>query len=187
MVTSCATKYYNYHHSGYGYVRRIREVPAPKGKPYLACDLDVLNGPVDNPEHKRHDVLVKAALAKALIRKCEKAVKEGREVFIKFRAGDLTASIFNYLKGKKAGQQGISLRVNLLFVGLIEIDGQRVYEAPSNAPLSSQPSQAQPEQSNAPALDDMALEAAALAASVVDSAAASSAASEDTSSLAQMH
>jgi hypothetical protein len=48
---------------------------------------------------------------------------------IGFRLGDLWTDTFTYSKGKRAGEQGVSLKARLLFVGWIKVDGQLVYKA----------------------------------------------------------
>src|SRR3546814_12346873 len=48
---------------------------------------------------------------------------------IGFRLGDLWTDTFTYTKGKRAGEQGVSLKARLLFVSWIKVDGKLVYKA----------------------------------------------------------
>jgi hypothetical protein len=129
MTPSSEKSFFDLHITGLGYVNRIREVTPRKGDPFLACDIAALNGPSDAPEYRRFDVRVSGSEAKHLIRRCEDAVKAERKVLIGFRLGDLWTDTFTYTKGKRAGEQGVSLKARLLFVSWIKVDGQLVYKA----------------------------------------------------------
>ena len=129
MTTSNETSYFDLHITGLGYLNRIREVKPKKGDAFLACDIAALNGPSDDPEYRRFDVRVSGGEAQHLVRRCEQAVKAERKVLIGFRLGDLWTDIFTYTKGKRAGEQGVSLKARLLFVSWIKVDGQVVYKA----------------------------------------------------------
>jgi hypothetical protein len=104
-------------------------VQPKKGDSFLACDIAALNGPADNPEHRRFDVRVSGKEAQHLVRRCKAAVEAEKKVLIGFKLGDLWTEIFTYTKGKKAGEQGISLKARLLFVSWIKVDGKTVYKA----------------------------------------------------------
>lgn len=67
--------------------------------------------------------------AQHLVRRCMAAVEAEKKVMIGFRLGDLWADIFTYSKGKRAGEQGVSLKARLLFITWIKVDGQQVYKA----------------------------------------------------------
>lgn len=121
--------YFNLHITGLGYLNRIREVTPRKGDAFLACDIAALNGPSDSPEYRRFDVRVSGSEAQHLVRRCEEAVEAERKVLIGFRLGDLWADTFTYSKGKRAGEQGVSLKARLLFVSWIKVDGELVYKA----------------------------------------------------------
>lgn len=129
MTTSNDKSFFDLHITGLGYLNRIREVKPRKGDAFLACDIAALNGPSDDPEYRRFDVRVSGSQAQHLIRRCEQAVKAERKVLIGFRLGDLWTDIFTYTKGKRAGEQGVSLKARLLFVSWIKVDGQLVYKA----------------------------------------------------------
>jgi len=133
MTTSNDKSFFDLHITGLGYLNRIREVKPKKGDAFLACDIAALNGPSDNPEYRRFDVRVSGSEAQHLIRRCEEAVKAERKVLIGFRLGDLWTDIFTYSKGKRAGEQGVSLKARLLFVSWIKVDGQLVYKAEPKA------------------------------------------------------
>lgn len=129
MTTSNDKSFFDLHITGLGYLNRVREVKPKKGDAFLACDIAALNGPSDDPEYRRFDVRVSGSQAQHLIRRCEQAVKAERKVLIGFRLGDLWTDIFTYTKGKRAGEQGVSLKARLLFVSWIKVDGQLVYKA----------------------------------------------------------
>jgi len=133
MNPSSDKSYFDLHITGLGYLNRIREVTPRKGDAFLACDIAALNGPSDSPEYRRFDVRVSGSEAKHLIRRCEQAVEAERKVLIGFRLGDLWADTFTYNKGKRAGEQGVSLKARLLFVSWIKVDGQLVYKAEPRA------------------------------------------------------
>jgi hypothetical protein len=152
MTTSNDKSFFDLHITGLGYLNRIREVKRKKGDAFLACDIAALNGPSDDPEYRRFDVRVSGSQAQHLIRRCEQAVKAERKVLIGFRLGDLWTDIFTYTKGKRAGEQGVSLKARLLFVSWIKVDGQLVYkaEAKDEKPVAS----CEPVAPTAPAADE---------------------------------
>jgi len=133
MNPSSDKSYFDLHITGLGYLNRIREVTPRKGDAFLACDIAALNGPSDSPEYRRFDVRVSGSEAQHLIRRCQQAVDSERKVLIGFRLGDLWADTFTYSKGKRAGEQGVSLKARLLFVSWIKVDGQLVYKAEPKA------------------------------------------------------
>jgi hypothetical protein len=121
--------YFDLHISGLGYLNRVRDVQPKKGESFLACDIAALNGPADDPEYRRFDVRVSGKEAQHLVRRCKAAVEAEKKVLIGFKLGDLWTDLFTYTKGKKAGEQGVSLKARLLFVGWIKVDGKLVYKA----------------------------------------------------------
>ncbi|PAU51980.1 hypothetical protein BZL41_26490 [Pseudomonas sp. PIC25] len=134
MSTSSTEKsFFDLHVTGLGYLNRIREVTPRKGDPFLACDIAALNGPSDDPEYRYFDVRVSGTEAQQLVRRCTEAVDAKKKVLIGFRLGDLWTDLFTYTKGKRAGEQGVSLKARLLYVGWIKIDGKTVYKAEPKA------------------------------------------------------
>jgi hypothetical protein len=127
--TSHEKSYFDLHITGLGYLNRIREVKPKKGKPFLACDIAALHGSCDAPEYCRFDVCVPGREAQHLVRRCQQAVEAEKKVLIGFRLGDLWTDVFTYSKGKRAGEQGVSLKAHLLFVPWIKVDGKTVYKA----------------------------------------------------------
>jgi hypothetical protein len=121
--------YFDLHISGIGYLNRVRNVQPKKGETFLACDIAALNGPADNPEYRRFDVRVSGKEAQHLVRRCKPAVDADRKVLIGFKLGDLWTDLFTHKKGKHAGEQDVSLKARLLFVGWIKVDGKTVYKA----------------------------------------------------------
>jgi len=126
----------------------------------------------------RFDTRVSGSEAQHLVRRCIQAVDAEKKVMIAFRLGDLWTDTFTYSKGKRAGEQGVSLKARLLFVSWIKVDGKLVYKAEpkpadadardaeipeaSNASAAQQASVQEPSNSTAEASDDA--DAPALAA-----------------------
>ncbi len=121
--------FFDLHISGLGYLNRIREVTPKKGESFLACDIAALNGPSDDVSYVRFDVRVSGSDAQHLVRRCKDAVEADKKVMIGFKLGDLWTDTFTYSKGKRAGEQGVSLKARLLFVSWIKIDGVLKYKA----------------------------------------------------------
>lgn len=136
MTTSSEKTYFDLHTTGIGYLGRIREVKPKKADSFLACDISALVGEMSKdtkPEYRRFDLRVSGTEAQHLVRRCEQAVNDDRKVLVKFRLGDLWTDIFTHEKGKNAGQQGVSLKARLLWIGWIKIDGKLIYKAEPKA------------------------------------------------------
>ena len=129
MTTSTDKSYFDLHITGLGYLNRIREVKPKKGDAFLACDIAALNGPSDDVAYVRFDTRVSGSEAQHLVRRCIQAVDAEKKVTIGFRLGDLWTDTSTYSKGKRAGEQGVSLKARLLFVSWIKVDGKLVYKA----------------------------------------------------------
>lgn len=175
MTTSTDKSFFDLHITGLGYLNRIREVKPKKGEAFWACDIAALNGPSDDVSYVRFDTRISGSEAQHLVRRSIQAVDAEKKVMIGFRLGDLWTDIFTYSKGKRAGEQGVSLKARLLFVSWIKIDGKLVYKAepkPTDAderdtdvaPTSAEPQAAAPEPSRpaAEAADEAAADAPAL-------------------------
>ena len=158
MNPSSEKSYFDLHITGLGYLNRIREVQPRKGDAFLACDIAALNGPSDSPDYRRFDVRVSGSEAQHLIRRCQQAVEAERKVLIGFRLGDLWADTFTYSKGKRAGEQGVSLKARLLFVSWIKVDGQLVYKAEPKATDDTSPEPVSAAAEDAPASNDVTVD-----------------------------
>lgn len=154
MTTPNEKSYFDLHINGLGYLNRIREVKPKKGDAFLACDIAALNGPSDNVSYVRFDARVSGFEAQHLIRRCTDAVEAEKKVMIGFRLGDLWTDTFIYSKGKRAGEQGVSLKARLLFVSWIKVDGELVYKAESKTTDDAAGEEA-PAPSSAPATQDV--------------------------------
>ncbi|WP_413730166.1 STY4534 family ICE replication protein [Sodalis sp. RH22] len=121
--------FFDLHITGLGYLNRVREVKPKKGDTFLACDIAALNGPSDDVSYVRFDTRVSGSEAQHLVRRCIDAVEAEKKVMIGFRLGDLWTDTFTYSKGKRAGEQGVSLKARLLFINWIKVDGKQVYKA----------------------------------------------------------
>ncbi|HBQ6920422.1 TPA: DUF3577 domain-containing protein [Klebsiella pneumoniae] len=150
MTTSTEKSFFDLHITGLGYLNRIREVKPKKGEPFLACDIAALNGPSDDVSYVRFDTRVSGTDAQHLIRRCIDAVEAEKKVMIGFRLGDLWIDTFTYSKGKRAGEQGVSLKARLLFVSWIKIDGVLKYKAEPK-PAESEQDAAEQSAASAPA------------------------------------
>lgn len=119
---------------GIGYLNRPQEVTPKNGEPFLSCSIAALAGPVDEPEYRYIDAIVATGDAQHLVRRCVHAVKAERKVLIAFRLNDMKIDPYIRTKGERAGEVAASLESTLVHIGLIKIDGQRVYpEAEANA------------------------------------------------------
>ncbi|MGQ0697512.1 MAG: STY4534 family ICE replication protein [Panacagrimonas sp.] len=179
MTTSSEKSYFDLHITGLGYLNRIREVKPKKGDSFLACDIAALNGSSDNVSYVRFDARVSGTEAQHLVRRCNNAVEAKKKVMIGFRLGDLWTDIFTYTKGNNAGKPGVSLKVRLLFISWIKVDGQLVYKAEpkptdddaresdvpatTEAPAAQEASAPEPTQPAAEAANDTAADVPALA------------------------
>lgn len=142
-----ATKYFNLHTSGIGYVNRIREVKPKKGDSFWACNVAGLRGSEDNVDYTYFDCRVSGTeaikLIKRLAKTIEKAKAEGKEdknlpkILIGFTIGDIYTETFLYESGNKKGETGVTLKGRLLHISLIKVDGKEVYKAPSKEEADS--------------------------------------------------
>jgi len=133
MTTTNNKSFFDLHITGLGYLNRIREITPKKGDGFLACDIAALNGPSDDVSYVRFDTRVSGSEAQNLVRRCIEAVGAEKKVMIGFRLGDLWTDTFTYSKGKRAGEQGVSLKARLLFINWIKVDGKLVYKAEPKA------------------------------------------------------
>lgn len=129
MTNTSERSFFDLHITGLGYLNRVREVKPKKGESFLACDIAALNGPSDDVSYVRFDTRVSGSDAQHLVRRCIDAVEAEKKVMIGFKLGDLYAETFTYSKGKRAGEQGVSLKARLLFVSWIKVDGVLKYKA----------------------------------------------------------
>ena len=94
-------------------------------------------GPVDEPEYRYFDTIVGAPEAEHLVRRCVQAIEGDRKVLIAFRLNDMKIDPYIRTKGEHAGEPAASLESTLVHIGLIKIDGTRVYptsQAQAEAP-----------------------------------------------------
>jgi len=159
--------YFDLHITGIGYLNRIREVKPKNGQAFLACDIAALNGDSNKPSYVRFDTRVSGSEAQHLVRRCEAAVKAEKKVLMGFRLGDLWTDIFTYSKGKRAGEQDVSLKARLLHIGWIKVDGKLVYKAEPKAV------ETEAQETQAPASESAASEADATASTDISSTAES--------------
>ncbi|MBN9425344.1 MAG: DUF3577 domain-containing protein [Burkholderiales bacterium] len=123
---------------GIGYLKRPKDVSPKAGDPFLSCSIAALAGPVDEPEYRYIDTIVGTHEAEHLVRRCVQAIEEDRKVLIAFGLHDMKIDPYIRTKGERAGEPAASLESNLVHIGLIKVDGKKVYpltpaqaEAPS--------------------------------------------------------
>lgn len=126
--------YFNLHANGFGYLQRIRDVAASKGKSYVACDINSLQGPSDDTKKLRFDLIVTGASAQADVEFIRDYVAR-RElanptILVSFRASDLEPTFFEFKNGPKKGTQGTCVKARLIRLSYSSIDGV-VIELPS--------------------------------------------------------
>jgi hypothetical protein len=123
-----ASKYFDLHTTGIGYLNRIREVRS-RGKPFVAVTVAALRGSTESAEYTYIDCNVVGEEAEKLVRRCLPAVDADKKVLVSFRIGDIWPDLFTYEKGEKKGQSGVSLKGRLLFINWIKVDGVLVHES----------------------------------------------------------
>src|SRR3546814_20351607 len=74
--------------------------------------------------------------AQHLVRRCVEAVEAERKVLIAFRLNDMKTDPYIRTKGERAGEADLSLKSNLVHIGLIKVDGKQVYPTASQAPVT---------------------------------------------------
>lgn len=112
---------------GIGYLSRVKDVTPKDGDPFLACTIAALSGPVDEPEYRYFDTIVATPEAEHLVRRCVQAIEGDRKVLIAFRLNDMKIDPYIRTKGEHAGEPAANLESTLVHIGLIKIDGTKVY------------------------------------------------------------
>lgn len=123
---------------GIGYLNRPREVTPKDRDPFLSCSIGALAGPVDEPDYRYINTMVATENAQHLVRRCVQAIKAERKVLIAFRLNDMRVDAYLRTKGERAGEPAASLESKLVHIGLIKIDGQRVFPTATPAPVSEE-------------------------------------------------
>ncbi|AGH77723.1 DUF3577 domain-containing protein [Xanthomonas citri pv. citri] len=142
---------------GIGYLNRPEDVRPKDSDPFLSCSIAALAGPVDQPAYRYIETRVDTEEACHLVRRCIQAVESDRKVLIAFRLNDMTIDPYIRTKGEHAGEPAAGLESNLVHIGLIKIDGQKVYPA-GEPDRGASPDQQAPGSDNAdaPTTDDHA-------------------------------
>lgn len=112
--------------TGVAYLNRLR----PFGEDRLGASLSALRGQANEVEYTHFDSEVLGDEARAILRRVMPQVEAKRKVLIGFKAEGLAAETFEYKKGPKAGQTGVSLKTGLVGIAWVKVDGQTVYQAP---------------------------------------------------------
>ena len=129
---------------GIGYLSRPKDVSPPDGDPFLACKVAALTGPVgaSKPEYRYFDTIVATIEAEHLVRRCVQAIEGDRKVLIAFKLNDMKVDPYTCTKGADAGKPAANLKSNLIHIGLIKIDGKKVYPLTPDAGETQQPDDA---------------------------------------------
>lgn len=112
---------------GIGYLNQPREVFPRERQPFLACTIGALAGPVQQPDYRYIDTIVTSTEAQQLVRQHVQDVQDDRKVLIAFRLNDIRAEPYRRTKGERAGEAAVSLKSTLVHIGLVKVDGERVY------------------------------------------------------------
>ncbi len=146
---------------GIGYLNRPGDVRPKDGDPFLSCCIAALAGPVEEPAYRYIETKVATEAACHLVRRCIQAVESERKVLIAFRLNDMKIDPYIRTKGEHAGEPAAGLESNLVHIGLIKIDGQKVYPAGESDRCASPDQQAsESHNADAPTTDDHATEPA---------------------------
>ncbi|GAD24648.1 DUF3577 domain-containing protein [Acidovorax sp. MR-S7] len=127
---------------GIGYLSRAKDVSPPDGDPFLACKIAALSGPVGEPEYRYFDTIVATPEAEHLVRRCVQAIEGDRKVLIGFKLNDMKVDPYIRTKGEDAGKPAADLKSNLIHIGLIKIDGKKVYPLTPDTGEAQQPDDA---------------------------------------------
>ena len=124
------TKYFDLHIQGIGYLNRIREVSPQRSDSFWATDIAAIFGSADDIQRTRFDCRVVGTEAQKVIPEMKAHVDADKKVLVAFKLGDLYTDTFQYTKGQKAGETGVSLKARLLRIDWVRVDGETVYTAP---------------------------------------------------------
>lgn len=125
---------------GLGWLNFAREIPVPRGEPYLRVKVNALVGPHGKPRKVPYDVIVSGAEAQRLVRQYMEAINtRGGKVLAGFTIGDTEIHPFTYESGDRKGTENIDLTGHLLFISWMKVGGVRVYTAPSRTANTEEP------------------------------------------------
>lgn len=118
-----ASKYFDLHLHGIGYLNRVREVTPDGGTTFLSVKIAALSGHVDKVRHTFFDCVVSGEEAKDLVRQLKPLVEADHKVLVGFHLSDLNAETFTFSQEERAGEIGISLKSRLLRFKWIKVNG----------------------------------------------------------------
>jgi hypothetical protein len=132
--------YVDMHTAGIGYLRRVREVPVRKGRPFMSASISAFHGEKgsrDNMVYVPFDVKAASAQSQEVLEKFKaQANDENLQVLVRFKIGDQYIDTFQITKGQRAGQVGFVLKGRLLQITHVWIKAKgeqsytRAYEKP---------------------------------------------------------
>lgn len=140
-ATTQANNHFNLHVSGVGYINRIRWVDVNSGgrraKPFLACSISAMRGDPEELNYTYFDCKVVGEEAQELCERLIEDVEQRRKVVVSFKLGDIYPHLYDRdvrdAQGRKTGkkEKACLIKGRLLLINSITIDGERVYERPS--------------------------------------------------------
>ncbi len=128
MSNNEATKYFDLHTTGIGYLNRVREVTPKEGNPFLSVTIAALRGSVEQAQYTHFECRVSGKQAQEIVRQIKPAVEGKLKVLLGFTLSDLFGESFTFKHGDKSGETGISLKARLLRVSWAKVDGQPFYK-----------------------------------------------------------
>jgi hypothetical protein len=130
-------EYFDLHVRGCGYMSRVRWVEVKgkgrKSEPFLACAINAMHGPVDQPNYSYMDLRVSGEDAISVVSSLMEAVDAKRKVFVAFRVGDIYAHPYERAirneRGRETGsfEPAAVIKGRLLLITCAKIDGEVVY------------------------------------------------------------
>ena len=123
---SSQPSYFNLHVEGVGYLNRVRTVKPKKGQEFLACTVAALRGSDSDVSYTKFDCRVSGADAQAIVKRLEDDVAAEKAVIIGFRIADIYPEMFNFEKGDRKGQPGVSIKGRLLRIKFAKVNGEPI-------------------------------------------------------------
>jgi hypothetical protein len=121
-------QYFDLHASGIGYINRPRTVDVKKGRKgsaYKAFTISAIHGAGDALNTTVFDVLITGKQACVVINHywddIQDAINARKKVLISFKVSDFVPETFQFTKGERAGQTGVSLKGRLIHVNYLKI------------------------------------------------------------------
>ncbi len=109
------------------YLAGIREVESGN-KTFLACDINVVEGPRDGASYRRFSCIIAGEKAREVVLSCEESLEQERPVLMGVLLRGFKPHIYEHTKGKYEGELDVSFQSSLMYIDWVRIDGQEVYK-----------------------------------------------------------